>query len=57
VVVLLFREEYYNPKEENKGIAEVNIAKQRNGPVGTVKLAFLKEYMRFENLAPSFMEE
>ncbi len=57
VVVLLFREEYYDPKEDNKGVAEVNIAKQRNGPVGAVKLAFLKEYMRFENLAPSFMEE
>ena len=44
------REEYYNPTEENMGIADVIIAKQRNGPVGTVKLAFIKEYMRFENL-------
>jgi len=51
LVVLLMREEYYNPTEENKGIAEVIIAKQRNGPVGTVKLMFNKEYMRFENLA------
>ncbi len=51
VVVLLMREEYYNPTEENKGITEVIIAKQRNGPVGTVKLTFIKEYMRFENLA------
>lgn len=51
LVVLLMREEYYNPTEENKGIAELNIAKQRNGPVGIVKLAFIKEYMRFENLA------
>ncbi len=51
VVILLFREEYYYPSEENKGIAEVIIAKQRNGPVGTVKLAFIKEYTRFENLA------
>ncbi len=51
VVVLLMREEYYNPTEENKGVAEVIIAKQRNGPVGTVKLSFIKEYMRFENLA------
>jgi replicative DNA helicase len=56
VVVLLFREEYYDPNEQNKGVAEVNIAKQRNGPVGTLKLAFLKEYMRFENLA-GFVEE
>ena len=50
LVLLLLREEYYNPTPENEGIAEVNIAKQRNGPVGTVKLAFIKEYARFENL-------
>ncbi|MDD5538384.1 MAG: replicative DNA helicase, partial [Candidatus Omnitrophica bacterium] len=48
VVVLLIREEYYNPSEQNRGIAEAIIAKQRNGPVGTVKLAFIKEYTRFE---------
>jgi len=51
VVVLMMREEYYNPTEENRGVAEINIAKQRNGPVGAIKLAFIKEYMRFENLA------
>ncbi len=51
VVLLLFREEYYNPSEDNKGIAEVLIGKQRNGPTGTVKLAFINEYTRFENLA------
>ena len=51
LVVLLLREEYYNPTPENKGIAEVIIAKQRNGPVGTVKMTFIKEYTRFENLA------
>lgn len=51
VVVLLLREEYYNPTEENKGIAEAIIAKQRNGPVGTIKMAFLNEYTRFEDLA------
>jgi replicative DNA helicase len=50
VVVLLLREEYYHPTEENRGIAEVIIAKQRNGPVGTVKLAFIKEYASFRNL-------
>ncbi|MCX5685938.1 MAG: replicative DNA helicase [Candidatus Omnitrophica bacterium] len=52
VVMLLLREEYYNPTEENKGVAELIIAKQRNGPVGTMNLAFLGEYMRFENIAP-----
>jgi replicative DNA helicase len=51
LVVLLFREEYYQPNDENKGIAEAIIAKQRNGPVGTINLAFLKEYMRFADLA------
>ncbi|MFC1703224.1 replicative DNA helicase [Candidatus Omnitrophota bacterium] len=51
LVVLLLREEYYNPTEENKGLAEVIIAKQRNGPVGSLKLTFVREYMRFENLS------
>ncbi|MCK4860210.1 MAG: replicative DNA helicase [Candidatus Omnitrophica bacterium] len=51
LVILLLREEYYNPTEENKGIAEVIIAKQRNGPVGSIKLAFIKEYARFEDLS------
>lgn len=47
LVVLLLREEYYNPTEENKGIAEVIVAKQRNGPVGSLKLTFINEYTRF----------
>ncbi len=51
LVVLLMREEYYNPTEENKGIAELIVAKQRNGPTGVVKVTFIKEYMKFENLA------
>lgn len=51
VVVLILREEYYNPTPENQGMAEVIIAKQRNGPVGSLKLAFIKEYTRFENIA------
>ena len=41
----------YNPTPDNQGIAEVIIAKQRNGPVGSLKLAFVKEYPRFENIA------
>ncbi len=49
VVVFLFREEYYNPTEENRNRAEAIIAKQRNGPIGTVDLLFLKEWTRFEN--------
>lgn len=51
VVVLILREEYYNPTPDNQGIAEIIIAKQRNGPVGSLKLAFIKEYTRFENIA------
>jgi len=51
VVLLLMREEYYNPTEENKGVADLIIAKQRNGPVDTVKLTFVSEYMRFENMS------
>ena len=51
VVVLILREEYYNPTPDNQGIANIIIAKQRNGPVGTMKLSFIQEYTRFENIA------
>ncbi len=51
VVILLFREEYYNPTEENMGKAEVIIAKQRNGPVGSLQLTFLKEFTKFCDLS------
>ena len=50
VVAFIYREEQYNRTEENAGIAEIIVAKQRNGPTGTVKLAFLKEFTRFENM-------
>jgi len=58
VVLFIHREEYYHPdNEEEKGKAEVIVAKQRNGPTGTVKLAWLSRYTRFENLAErSFAE-
>jgi replicative DNA helicase len=51
VVVLIYRDEVYDPDSEDKGQAEIIIGKQRNGPIGTVKLAFLGEYTRFENLS------
>jgi replicative DNA helicase len=52
VVMLLYREEYYKPdKIEAQGIAEVDIAKQRNGPTGRVELVFIRDYTRFENPA------
>ncbi len=52
VVMMLFREELYRPTDENRGKAELIVAKQRNGPVGSVQLAFLREFTRFENLSP-----
>ena len=51
VVMFLHREEYYNRETEDKNIAEVIISKQRSGPLGTVKLAWLSEYTTFANLA------
>ena len=52
VVMFIFREEMYDEKPENSGLAEVIIGKQRNGPTGTVKLAFLKQYTQFANRSP-----
>ncbi|MBC7335221.1 MAG: replicative DNA helicase, partial [Clostridia bacterium] len=51
VVLFLFRPEYYDPDTDRRGIAEVIVAKHRNGPVGTVELAFLPEYTKFVDLA------
>lgn len=54
VVGLIYRDEIYNPEDSpEKGVAEINIAKQRNGPTGVVRLAFRGEFTRFENLAES----
>jgi replicative DNA helicase len=50
VVMFIYREEEYKPSDENRGIAELIIGKQRNGPTGMIKLAFIKEFTRFENL-------
>ena len=50
VVGFIYREEYYNATEENANKADIIIAKQRNGPTGTVSLAFIKEFTRFEDL-------
>ncbi len=51
VILMMYREEYYKPDTPDKGIAEVIIGKQRNGPTGTVRLAWQGEYTRFGNLA------
>ncbi|MBI5368863.1 MAG: replicative DNA helicase [Planctomycetes bacterium] len=50
VIMMLYREEYYNPNTK-PGIAEVIIAKQRNGPIGSIDLAFVNQFARFENLS------
>jgi replicative DNA helicase len=51
LVLFLYRDEYYNPEStDKKGIAEIIIGKNRNGPTGMIELAFLANYMRFENL-------
>ncbi|MGB5833516.1 MAG: replicative DNA helicase [Thiohalocapsa sp.] len=51
LIVFIYRDEVYNEDSPDKGIAEIIIGKQRNGPIGTVKLAFLGQYTKFENLA------
>ncbi|NMB74162.1 MAG: replicative DNA helicase [Myxococcales bacterium] len=51
VILFIYRDEIYNPETEDKGVAEVIIGKQRNGPTGKVKLRFFNEYTRFESLA------
>ncbi|MEW9122701.1 MAG: replicative DNA helicase [Thermotaleaceae bacterium] len=50
VIAFLYRDDYYNKDSERKNITEVIISKQRNGPIGTVDLYFIKEYMKFVNL-------
>jgi len=49
VVMFIYREEVYEATEENRGLAEILVRKQRNGPTGEIELVFLKEYTRFEN--------
>ena len=51
VVIFLYRDEVYNKDADNEGRAEIIVAKQRNGPTGTVEAAFISRYTRFENLA------
>ena len=50
VVMFIYRDDYYNHDSEEKGISEIIIAKHRNGPIGTVKLAWLPQYTKFANL-------
>jgi replicative DNA helicase len=60
VIMLLHREDYYHqndPDYDKDHTAEVIIAKQRNGPTGTVKLSFLEQYTRFEKAASEHIED
>ncbi|MEH6542585.1 MAG: replicative DNA helicase [Porticoccaceae bacterium] len=54
VIVFIYRDEVYNEESPDKGMAEIIIGKQRNGPIGTARLAFLGKYTRFENLARDY---
>ena len=56
VICFIYRDEVYNENSESKGVAEIIIGKQRNGPIGTTRLAFLGQYTRFEDLAPGSYE-
>ena len=57
LIVFIYRDEVYNQESKDKGIAEIIIGKQRNGPIGTVKLTFLGKYTKFENYIDSFYGE
>ena len=57
VIMFIYRDEVYNSESEDKGTAEIIIGKQRNGPIGKVRLAFLGKYLRFEDLAPEYYRD
>ena len=57
VILFIYRDEVYNPESVDKGTAEIIIGKQRNGPIGSVRLSFIGNLTKFENLAPDRYSE
>ena len=54
LIAFIYREEVYDPDTDKKGVALINVAKQRNGSIGQFNLTFLGRYTRFENWAPEY---
>jgi replicative DNA helicase len=54
LIIFIYRDEVYNEESPDKGVAEIIIGKQRNGPIGTCRLAFIGRYTKFENLAANY---
>jgi replicative DNA helicase len=57
LIVFIYREEVYNPDTPKKGLADIAIAKQRNGPIGDFLLTFVGRYTKFENFVPDSYAE
>ena len=57
LIMFIYRDEVYNPESPDKGIAEIIVAKHRNGPIGAVRVAFLGQYIRFDNLSLEYRRE
>ena len=55
IVVIIYRDEYYDPDTVDRGIAEIIVSKHKNGPLGTVKMLFEPEYGRYRNLAAWYL--
>ena len=56
LIMFICRDEVYNENSDQKGVAEIIIGKQRNGPIGTVRLAFEGQFTRFTNLTPEYYQ-